>query len=63
MLRAIRRPSAPWPRVACLLGCELIGPAKIRALPFVEPTRPELISAPARPTPGQVPRSVPRLRP
>jgi hypothetical protein len=63
MLRAIGRRSAHWPTVACPLGCELARPAKIRVLPFVEPTRPEIISASARPTPGQLPPSAPRLRP
>jgi hypothetical protein len=62
MLRAIGRRSAPWPTVACPLGCELRRPAKIRVLPFVEPTRPEIISAPARPTMGQPPPSGPRLQ-
>jgi hypothetical protein len=54
MLRAIGRRSAPWPTVACPLGCELIRPAKVRFLPFVEPSRPEIISAPARPTIAQL---------
>ena len=63
MLRAIGRRSAPWPTVACPLGCELNRPAKIRVLPFVEPTRPELISAAARPTPGQPAHSTPSVQP